>query len=355
MKKKQIVNRGISKNIAPKKLFSDIRLLIEEARKSVAVKVNSALTLLYWNIGTRINNEILQENRAEYGKHILATLSQQLVLDYSNSFSEKNLRRMVQFADVYPDEKIVVSLIRQLSWTHFIALIPIKDDMQREFYSEMCRIEGWSVRTLRKKIDSMLFERTALSKKPEELVKNELALLRREDKMAPDLVFRDPYFLDFLGLKDTYLEKDLESAILREMESFILELGVGFSFIARQKRIIIDGKDYYIDLLFYHRFLQRLVVIELKLGEFKPEYKGQMELYLRYLDKYEKQIYEEPPIGLILCAGKSKESIELLDLEKSGIRVASYWTEVLPKEQLERKLHEIVKNARMKLEAKNES
>jgi predicted nuclease of restriction endonuclease-like (RecB) superfamily len=201
----------------------------------------------------------------------------------------------------------------------------------------------------------MLFERTALSQKPEELAKQELSLLRKEDRLTPDLVFRDPYFPDFLGLKDTDLEKDIEAGILREMESFIHELGVGFAFMARQKRIIIYGKDYYIDLLFYHRLLRRLVVIELKLGEFKPEYKGQMELYIRFLDKYEKQETEEQPIGLILCAGKSKETIELLDLEKSGIRVASYWTEILPKEQLQKKLHEAVRIARMELKAREKT
>lgn len=353
MKKKKIAVAELPEINTEKKLVSDIRLLIEESKRNVAVTVNSALTLLYWNIGYRINKEILKNNRADYGKQILVTLSQELIADYGDGFSYSALTRMAKFADFFPEKQIIVTLSQQLSWSHFIEFIKLEDVLQREFYTEMCRIEGWSVRTLRYKIDSMLFERTALSKKPDELAKKELALLRQEDKMTPDLVFRDPYFLDFLGLKDTYLEKDLESAILREMESFILELGVGFAFLARQKRIIIDSKDYYIDLLFYHRLMKRLVVIELKLGEFKPEHKGQMELYLRYLDKYEKQPNEEPPIGLILCAGKSKETIELLDLEKSRIKVASYLTKLLPKELLKQKLHEAVKIARMKLELKN--
>lgn len=218
----------------------------------------------------------------------------------------------------------------------------------------MCRIERWSVRTLRKKIDSMLFERTALSTKPKELATIELQQLREEDKLTPDLVFRDPYLLDFLGLKETYSEHDLESAILREMEAFLLELGVGFAFLERQKRITLDGVDFYMDLLFYHRHLQRLIVIDLKLGEFKPEHKGQMELYLRYLDKYERRANEEQPIGLILCAGKQRETIELLDLEKSGIKVSAYWTEALPKEQLEKKLHDAVRLARLRLEQRDE-
>jgi len=267
-------NKSISGN-----LIGDIRSLIETARHNVAVTVNAGLTILYWQIGSRIRQDVLKEKRAEYGKEIVTTLSAKLVNDFGNNFSEKNLRRMIQFAEVFPDKEIVVALIRQLSWTHFIALIPLKNDLQRDFYAEMCRMERWSVRTLRKKIDGMLYERTAISKKPEQLVKKELAALREEDRLTPDLVFRDPYFLDFLGLKDTFSEKDLETAILREMESFILEFGAGFSFVARQKRITVDNEDYYLDLLFFHRKLKRLIAIELKLGKFKAAYKGQMELY----------------------------------------------------------------------------
>lgn len=337
---------SLKKPIIARVLFRDIRGMIEEARSAAAAAVNAGLTMLYWKIGRRISLEILQGDRAEYGAQIVSLLGRQLNLEYGSGFTEKNLRRMIQFAEIYEDEKIVVSLIRQLSWTHFIAIIPLKDPLKRDFYADMCRIERWSVRTLRNKIDSMLYERTALSRKPEKLIRQELAALREEDRLTPDLVFRDPYFLDFLGLKDTYQEKDLETAILREMESFILELGVGFAFLDRQKRITIDGTDYYIDLLFYHRHLQRLIVIELKLGEFKAAHKGQMELYLRYLDKYERRVNEEPPIGLILCAGKKHETIELLDLEKSGIKVSAYWTEALPKEQLEKKLHDAVRMAR---------
>jgi predicted nuclease of restriction endonuclease-like (RecB) superfamily len=269
--------------------------------------------------------------------------------EYGRGYAEKNLRRMVQFAEVFPDREIVVSMIRQLTWTHFIALIPLDKPLQREFYAEMCRVERWSVSTLRKKIGGMLFERTALSRKPEKFASLELKQLREEDKLTPDLIFRDPYLLDFLGLKDTYLEKDLEAAILREMESFILELGVGFAFLERQKRITVDGEDYYLDLLFYHRHLRRLVAIDLKLEEFKPGDKGQMELYLKWLDRYERKKGEEKPIGLILCAGKRQETVELLDMAQSGIRVSSYWTDALPKKELERKLHEAVRLARARL------
>jgi predicted nuclease of restriction endonuclease-like (RecB) superfamily len=241
-----------------------------------------------------------------------------------------------------------------LGWSHFVEIIPLKDELQRDFYAEMCRVERWSVRTLRQKIGGMLFERTALSRKPGELAKQELAALRDEDKLTPDLVFRDPYFLDFLGLKDTYNEKDLEAAILREMEAFILELGVGFTFLARQKRITVDDTDYYLDLLFFHRKLRRLVAIELKMGKFRAADKGQMELYLRWLEKYEQQEKEESPIGLILCAGKSEEHVELLQLERSGIRVAEYMTELPPRDLLRKKLHEAIILARARLKEKKQ-
>jgi predicted nuclease of restriction endonuclease-like (RecB) superfamily len=335
-------------------LLQDLRSLIEETRSTVATTVNAALTMLYWQIGNRINQEILKGDRAGYGEQIVSTLSRQLVAEYGNGFNIKNLHRMIQFAEVFHDEQIVVTLLRQLSWSHFLSLIPFKDPLQRDFYTEMCRLERWSVRTLRKKIDSMLFERTALSKKPDELIRLELAGLRSEDRLTPDLVFRDPYFLDFLGLKDRYLEKDLEDAILRELEQFLLELGAGFSFIARQKRIQVDNDDYYLDLLFFHRKLKRLVAIELKLGQFKPADKGQMELYLRWLDKYERQAGEEPPIGLILCAGKKHETVELLELEKSDIRVAEYLTDLPPREVLEQELHKAITQARERLAIRQE-
>lgn len=332
-----------------KMLLGDLRQLIGEARQDVARQVNTTLVLLHWRIGKRLLQDILKQKRAEYGEQIVATVAQQLSLDFGRGFSEKSLRRMIQFAEVFPDEQIVASLMRQLTWTHFLEVIPLESGLKRDFYAEMCRVERWSVRTLRRKIGGMLFERTALSKKPEKLIRHELDQLRNEDKLTPDLVFRDPYFLDFLGLNDRYLERDIEDAIMRELEQFILELGVGFTFVARQKRIQVDSDDFYLDLLFYHRSLRRLVAIDLKLGEFKPGDKGQMELYLRWLARHEQKPGEEAPIGLILCAGKKTEQIELLELEKSGIRVASYWMEMLPKKLLQRKLREAILHAQDRL------
>jgi predicted nuclease of restriction endonuclease-like (RecB) superfamily len=331
-----------------------IRNLIDETRSSIATAVNAGLTLLYWRIGKRINDELLLGERAEYGKSIVVTVSRQLTADYGQSFTEKNLRRMVQFSQIYPDERIVVSLIRQLSWTHFIALLPLKDPLQRDFYSEMCRIERWNVRTLRTKIDSMLFERTVLSRKPEDLIRQELTELRDDDQMTPELVFRDPYVLDFLNLADTYSEHDLESAILRELERFLLELGSGFTFVARQKRMIIDGEDHYLDLLFFHRRLRRLVAIELKLAKFKAADKGQMELYLRWLERNEIAPGEETPLGLILCAEGARETVELLRLDDAGIHMAEYLTELPTKGMLAEKLHTTIAHARLQLENRAE-
>ncbi len=334
-------------------LITDLRSMIEKTKSSIASAVNSSLTLLYWHIGHRIHQEILMEKRADYGRKIVATLSRQLTLDYGNGFAEKSLRRMIQFAEVFPNEKIVAMLSRQLSWSHFVILLPIQDNFKREFYAEMCRIEKWNVRTLRKKIDSMLYERTAISKKPELVAQAELEMLRKEDQLTPNLIFRDPYILEFLNLNDRYLEKDLEDAIMRELEQFLLELGSGFSFLARQKCITIDDEDFHIDLLFFHRDLKRLVAIELKLGDFKAAHKGQMELYLRWLDKHERRPGEESPIGLILCAGKKKEQIELLELGNSGIHVAEYLTVLPSKEVLQEKLHKAIEHARQRFE-KNE-
>ena len=263
--------------------------------------------------------------------------------------SKKNLHHMIRFAVSYDNEAIVSTLSRQLSWSHFLDLIYIDDPLKQGFYTEMCRLERWSVRTLRAKLEGMLYERTALSKKPEELVGKELAQLRIEDRMSPDLVFRDQYLLDFLGLSDTYSERDLEESIIRELERFIIELGTDFSFVARQRRITVDNEDFYIDLLFYHRRLRCLIAIDLKLGAFRPADMGQMELYLRWLDRYDRQPKEEVPLGLILCSGRSSERIELLRLEERGIRVAEYLTELPPREVLEQKLKSAVAIARERL------
>ena len=333
-------------NITNKSLFEKIKNLIEQTKQNVAISVNSSLTMMYWEIGNKINQDILKNQRAEYGKEIVVTLSRQLQDNFGKGFDEKNLRRMMQFANAIEKQK-VVTLSRQLSWSHFLALLPLQESLKIEFYAQMSIVQNWGVRTLRERIDSMLYERTALSKQPEELIKYELDNIKQEE-FSKNMILKDPYLLDFLEINDRYLEKDLEDAILRSIEQFIFELGVGFSFIERQKRIIIDGEDFKIDLLFYNRKLKRLIAIDLKIGRFKAEYKGQMELYLKWLSKYEKEEGENEPLGIILCADKKEEQIELLELEKSGIHVAQYLTILPHKDVLEAKLHQAIESAKAK-------
>jgi len=336
-------------SIAPA-LLDDVRSLIDGARLQTARVVNSAMVVTYWSIGERIRREVLGDDRAEYGKQVVERLAARLSSEYGQGFSRANLFKMMQFAEAFPSGSIVLTLSRQLSWSHVVELLWVTDPLRREFYTQMCATGHWSVRTLRQKIDGMLFERTGISRQPEELAVRELEALRDEDRMSAELVFRDEYVLDFLGLKGGYDERDLEEAILREMERFIAELGSDFAFVGRQKRMTVDGVDYRLDLLFFHRRLRRLIAIDLKLGRFRAAYKGQMELYLRWLEKYEQRAGEDPPLGLILCAGKSEEHVELLQLERSGIRVAEYLTELPPMAVFEAKLHAALASARRRVE-----
>ena len=325
--------------IVSAELLGDLRKIIDSARSHVAATANYELTAMYWHIGDRINRDVLNNERAEYGKQIVATVARQLQEEYgTNGFEERTIRRMMQFALQFPDFQIVSPLVSKLSWTHFLIVMPIKDALQREFYLTMAATERWSKRTLQAKIDGMLYERTAIATKPEELIKQELADLRDNETLSPDLVFKSPYFLEFTGLKGMYSERSLEDSLVAHLEQFIMELGNGFTFVERQKRMIIDGEDFYLDLLFYHRKLHRLIAIDLKLGRFKAQYKGQMELYLRWLEQNEMQPGEESPLGLLLCTEGSEEQINLLQLDKSGIRVAQYLTELPSKEVLLRQL-----------------
>ncbi len=336
-----MAKKNQNKDIIPPEqaLLTELSQLIEQSQQQVVSQANSTLTMLFWHIGNRINKEILQNKRADYGKQIVATLSTQLKERYGRNFELGNLRRMMQFAEQFPEIQIVVPLARQLSWSHFTILIPIKNHEAKLFYANLAADGVLGRRELRKQISTKTFERSSIAN-----------LQNTSNHPAIHNTFKDPYFLDFLGLQNTYLEKDLEAAILRELEAFILELGKGFAFVERQKRMIIDGEDFYLDLLFYHRNLKRLVAIELKLGKFEAKHKGQMELYLKWLDKYEKQEGELPPVGLILCAESSREQIELLEMHKDGIMVAEYWTELPPKKQLEKKIHSILIEARERIE-----
>ncbi|WP_392419875.1 YhcG family protein [Capnocytophaga canis] len=324
-----------------KNLLSELSVLIENGQQQIVYYANSTLTLVFWQVGKRINEDVLNNERATYGKRIVPMIANELESKYGRNFTEKNIRRMMQFAEVFPDFQIVVTLSRQLSWSQFLVLIPLKNHEARMFYAELTANESLSVRDLRKQITTKAFERMQIAN-----------LQVQQSEIIPINTFKDPYLLDFLGLRSDYLEKDIETAILHKLESFILELGRGFAFVERQKRMIIDGEDFYLDLLFFHRKLKRLIAIELKIGKFQAKHKGQMELYLKWLNKYERQEGEEAPIGLILCAENSKEQVELLEIHKDGIMVAEYWTELPSKKQLEKKLHEAFIEAREQFENK---
>ncbi len=339
----------VEKSNQIKRIYSDISNLISNAKYRVQQNLNAEMVLLYWEVGKRIREEVLVQEKAEYGKEIILNLSKQLKEDYGRGYSQRNLFNMLKLFDTFQDKEILQTLSAKLSWSHFIEFMKIEDELKMKFYISMAMNERWSVRLLKDRINSMLYERTALSKKPELTISNELESLSNTGEMSTALFFRDPYVLDFLELKDTFGEKDLENAILAELESFMLEFGRDFTFVGRQVRITIGDRDYYIDLLFYHRKLRRLVLIELKLGEFKPEHKGQVELYLRWLDKNERNQGEESPIGIILCAEKSQETVELLELDQSGIHVAQYLTQMPPKDVLEDKLHKAIERAKFRL------
>jgi len=321
------------------KLLSDLVGIIESRKQAMCRQVNSDVVLTFWEVGKRVNEEILKKERAEYGKQITVTVSQQLQKLYGNSFEHSNLTRMSKFAREFADVKTVSAIAQQLSWSHILSLLPLKSVEAKLYYAEEAAKHSLGVRDLRHLIARKGYERRDIAN---------LALSNRSG--VPFNVFKDPYLLDALGLKENFLEADLEKAIVIELEKFILEFGEGFCFIARQKRIIFEGKDYYIDLLLFNRDLRRLVAVELKLGEFKMEYKGQMEGYLRLLNRLERKAGEEQPIGIILCTSANRGEIELLEMDKAGIAVSEYWTKLPPKEQFEHKLQEIMAEVRERLD-----
>lgn len=312
-------------------LFNGISNIINVTRSRVALYVNSQASMMFWHIGEFIIKELNYETYSAYGDKILATLSQRLTEKYGKGYSYSALTRMIKIATIYNDEQMFATVSQTLSWGHFIELITIKDDTKRLYYQQMGIAEHWSVRELREQQDKLAYERSLIAAKPEDDIITALTNTTPEH-LDPDVVFKNSYIVDFLGLGNDYAESDLEDAIVQQLEKFILELGRGFAFLERQKRITIDGTDYYLDLLFYHRHLNCMVAIDLKIGKFKPQYKGQMELYLKYLKKYEMHPGENPPIGLLLCSEGNTEHIELLMLDEKNIKVAQYLT-YLPDKQ----------------------
>jgi len=320
-------------------LFERVSEIIENRKFRALSYANSEATVMFWEIGNYINSFVLDSQRATYGKQIVATLSQQLQEKYGKSFELTNLRRMLRFAEGFDDFEIVATLSPQLSWSHIIELLPLKTTEARLFYAKDVAERRLGVRELRKQISRKAYERR-------EIANSQLS----EVSEVPFNMFKDPYLLDMFGLKDNYLEADLEKAILQDIKSFILEFGHGFAFVDEQKRMTMDGDDFKLDLLFYHRELKRLVAIELKLGKFKPSFKGQMEFYLRWLDKFERKEGENAPIGLILCTEASRDQIALMEMDKVGIAVAQYWTALPPRSEFERKIKEIYAEAQERLE-----
>ena len=319
-------------------IFERVANIIETRKYRAGTFANCEITLMYWEVGHFINSVILDGNRAAYGKRIVTELASQLMIKYGKTFDVHNLRRMMRFADKFNDFQIVTELASQLSWSHFIEILPLKSEEARLFYARDSAERHLGTKELRRQISRKAYER------------REIANTQISDVSAvPFNVFKDPYLLDVLGLKDNYAEADLEKAILIELEKFILEVGHGFAFVDRQKRMTMDGDDFKLDLLFFHRPLRRLVAVELKIGKFKPEYTGQMRFYLKWLDRFERQEHENPPIGIILCTRASREQIELLELDKGGIAVAQYWTDLPPKAEFERKIKEILEQARERL------
>ena len=322
-------------------LYEEISEMIEQTHRAVYNNANSANVLLFWNIGKRVNHDILNYKRADYGKQIVVTLARQLEDKYGRSYEEKNLRRMLQFAEQFSDEEIVVPLARHLTWSHFLILLPLKKMEAKIYYAQEAARHQLGKRGLRQMVSRKVFER------------REIADTQITDfSTLPHGTFKDPYLFDMFGLRDEYMEVDLEEAILHEIRKFILEFGKGFTFAESQKRMIIDGEDHYLDLLFYNRYLKRLVAVELKQGKFRAAYNGQMKLYLGWLDQYERLEGENAPIGIILCSETSREQIELLKLDRDGILVAEYWTTLPPKTEFEQKIHAIWEETKERIECK---
>lgn len=312
-------------------LYEGVSEIIDNARYQAAVYVNAHTSLTFWNVGKFIINDMNYQTYSAYGQKILATLSQRLMARYGKGYTYSALTRMMKVARVYSDYEMFATLSQTLTWSHFLEIITIENDTKRLFYQQMSIAEHWSVKQLRNKQDEMAYERSLLAVKPNDKMVKTLENINPHH-MEPEVVLKSSYVLDFLGLSGYYSEEDLENAIAKQLESFILELGQGFAFLERQKRFTIDGTDYYLDLLFYHRKLNCLIAIDLKLGKFKPQYKGQMELYLKYLQKYEMQPNENKPIGLLLCSQGNTEHIELLMLDEDNIKVGQYLT-CLPDKQ----------------------
>lgn len=325
-------------------LYNDVCDIIDNARGEIATYANTRICLTKWYVGKRIKEDVLFNQRAEYGKRVVRNISAKLTERYGAGWSYKQLQHCLRAAETFSRDEIIYATRIQLTWTHLKRIMYVKDPLARQFYVEMCQIEHWDTRTLDDKIDGLLYERTAISRRPDETIKRELTEAGRTKTLVPDLVFRSSYFLDMLGLPEVFSESDLENAIVSQVEAIMQEMGGSdFALIERQKRITVDAVDYKMDLVFFHRSLRRTIVVDLKLGKFKPQYEGQMLLYLRYINQHERHEWEESPIGLILCSEGNTEHVEYLMLdENSPIKVAQYYTQLPDRKLLAEKLQRAI-------------
>jgi predicted nuclease of restriction endonuclease-like (RecB) superfamily len=322
-----------------KNLLLDVKSLIKDASANAIRSVDFHRTVMYWHIGERIFNEEQQgKDRADYGNYLIKYLSEQLQPEFGNSFSFRQLELMRQFYRTFP---IANSLRSQLSWTHYRLIIRIYNEDKREYYLAETAKNNWSVRQMERQINTSLYERLLMSNDKESV----LAVARNEAiPTNPSEIIKDPMVLEFLGLKreSAYYEKDLEQAIITNLQDFLLELGNGFSFVARQKRIHIEGDEFYVDLVFYNRLMQCFVLFEIKTHKLSHQDIGQLQMYVNYYDRIEKLEFEKPTIGILLCADKNDAVVKFTLPENDNTILASQYKLYLPTEaQL---LSEITKN-----------
>lgn len=329
------------------RFYEQIRLILETARNQAYSAANSAMVQAYWSIGKSIVEQQGKSERAEYGRKLLQELSTQLTRDFGKGFTASNLRNMRQFYLTFPN---CYALRSNLSWTHYRMLMRVENEKARNFYLEECEKANWSTRQLERQIDSFFYERL-LSSQDKEAVGSEIHSL--EPAQRPEDVIHDPYVLEFLGMKQSadFYEKDLESALIGELQNFLLELGRGFSFVARQKHIDLDGEHFYIDLVFYNYILKCFVLIDLKTGRLTHQDIGQMDSYIRIFDELQKGEDDNPTIGIILCSEKNEAIAKYSVLNEGKQLFASKYQLTLPTaEELER----YIENERRKYEERED-
>lgn len=309
-------------------VYKNIRETVLSAKSKVYSAVNFAMVEAYWNIGKQIAE--VQGERAEYGKQLLKYLSEQLTNEFGAGFTERNLQQMRQFYLTFPNAH---TLCAELSWSHYRLLMRIADQDRRDFYLKECAECGWSVRQLERQINSFFYERLlATQSEQREAVRREIQSL--EPKTDPEYILKDPYILEFLNLKQnaSYYEKDLEQGLLDNLQEFLLELGKGFSFVARQKRITIDGDHYFIDLVFYNYILKCFVLIDLKTGKLSYQDIGQIDFYVRYFEEQVKAPEDNPTIGIVLCSDKNDTMVKYSVLSENDHLFASKYMLYMPTE-----------------------